>query len=592
MHRLSVIFSTLLFCVAAQLGAAQTARDVVWVQIEARPTYEQALERINVYTETLTDVNGFALSGGWYAITLGPYTREAAEELLRSYRLQGRIPRDSYIALSRAYSQQYWPPGADVLNLGSIAALGSPLAQPPATAVPAEEPVAPEPVTLSVENDTETPAEARRSESALQAADRRALQRALQWAGFYRSTIDGAFGRGTRTAMREWQTANGFEPTGILTTAQRAALLKQYNAILDGLNMQLVRDLEAGIEIRLPTAAVAFESYDPPFAQYNAVGDLEARVLLISQAGDRATLASLYEIMQTLRIVPLEGPRRLNRNNFSLIGRNASFVSETEVTLSDGEIKGFTLIWPVGDETRRARVLDEMRASLVRRTGVIDPSRGLPDDLRADLGEGLEVRKPILSHSGFFVDPRGTVVTHAAGVENCSRITLDDLYDARVASVDAAGGVAVLRPTETLVPPGYAEFSAAPPRLQSEVAVAGYSFAGQLNAPSVTFGTLDDLQGLSGEPGLSRLSLPALPGDVGGPVFDGSGNVFGMLLPQPEGSRRLPEGVRFALTGETFSAALSKAGLPVSTGVQTAQLAPEDITDRGTLMTVLVSCWE
>jgi len=589
MQRLSVIVSILFLLVSAQLASAQSPRDVVWVQIEARPTYDAALERIEAYAETLPNVSGFALQGGWYAITLGPYSRDAAEDALRSLRRQGQIPSDSYIALSSSYGQQYWPPGADVLSLGNIAAISAPtLGLPEApVAQDAQQPAAPQLI-----SDDETPAQARRSEAALSAEEKRALQRALQWAGVYNSTIDGAFGRGTRNAMAAWQSTNGFESTGILTTAQRAALFDQYNAILDGLDMQLVRDLEAGIEVRLPTGAVAFDRYDPPFAQYNATGDLPARILLISQAGDVRTLASLYEIMQTLRIVPTEGPRRLNRTSFTLVGEAADFISQTEASLSDGEIKGFTLVWPAGDEARRARVLDEIRSSLVRRTGVIDPTRGLPDDQRIDLGDGLEVRKPVLSRSGFYVNQQGTVVTLAQGVESCARITLDDLYDATISRVDTQGGIAVLQPKEALSPPAFALFSPALPRLQSEVAVAGYSFEGQLGAASMTFGTLDDDKGLSGEPELSRLSLPALPGDVGGPVFDGNGNVFGMLLPQPEGSRRLPEGVRFALAGDALSSALTRAGLPVQTSTQTAQLAPEDIADRGIGMTVLVSCWE
>lgn len=589
MQQLSVIVSTLFVMVSVQLASAQSPRDVVWVQIAARPTYDAALEQVETFSETLPDVSGFALQGGWFAIALGPYTPTKAEDVLRSLKLQGRIPADSYIALSSAYGQQYWPPGADVLGLGSIAAISAPALSLPEAPAPQDVPA---PLLQQPVADDETPAQARRGEAALSPEDKRALQRALKWAGVYNSAIDGAFGRGTRNAMAAWQATNGFESTGILTTAQREALLGQYNAILDGLEMQVVRDLEAGIEIRIPTGAVAFDRYDPPFAQYNATGDLPARVLLVSQAGDVRTLASLYEIMQTLRIVPTEGARRLNRTSFTLVGQAADFVSQTEVSLSDGEIKGFTLIWPSGDEARRARVLDEMRSSFVRRTGVIDPTRGLPEDQRVDLGEGLEVRKPILSRSGFYVDRQGTVVTLAQGVESCARITLDDLYEATISRVDPEGGIAVLQPDEALSPPAFAQFSPAVPRLQSEVAVAGYSFEGQLGAASMTFGTLDDDKGLSGEPELSRLSLPALPGDVGGPVFDGSGNVFGMLLPQPEGSRRLPDGVRFALTGEALSGALTRAGLPVRTGTQTAQLAPEDIADRGIGMTVLVSCWE
>ena len=590
MQRLRLFLATV-FLVIAHVSHAQTANEVVWVQIVARPTYDQALEQVQDYAQALPDVNGFTLQGGWYAIALGPYLPADAAEVLRSYRAQGLIPRDSYVAQSQTYAQQYWPPGSDLLGLGNIAALTTPVpnaVEPAEPSEPAPETTAPAEIAAA----DETPNEARRNERNLTASERTQIQTALQWAGFYASTIDGAFGRGTRNAMAAWQTANGFERTGILTTAQRAELLGQYNSVLEGLDLALVRDLEAGIEIRLPTGAVAFESYDPPFAQYNATGSLEARVLLISQAGDLATLASLYEIMQTLRIVPVDGPRRLNRTNFTLEGADEDIVSYTEVSLRDGEIKGFTLIWPTGDEERRARVLDEMRASIVRRTGVIDATRSLPEDTRQDLAAGLEVRKPVLSRSGFYVDQRGTVVTAADGVQSCDRITLDSLYDATLSEVDTLGGIAILKPTERLAPPVVAEFSPAPPRLQSEIAVAGYSFQGRLGAASLTFGTLADLTGLAGETEVNRLSVTSLPGDVGGPVIDENGHVFGMLLPLPGGDRRLPEEVRFALTGEVLSGALTRAGLAPQTGLETAQLAPEDIADRGIGMTVLVDCWE
>lgn len=573
-------------------STAQTSGDVVWIQIEARPTVAAATQRIEIYAQEFPQVRGFALTTGWYAIALGPYAAEEADDILRNFRLTGRIPSDSYIAQSATYGQQYWPPGEDILALGNLAGLsGTPLLDqrdifeetPPARPQP--------PVALDGP-DTETPAQARLSEALMSPDARLTLQAALAWAGYYTATIDGSFGRGTRNAMARWQADNGFEATGILTTLQQAALLQQYNGLLEGLEMAVARDLEAGIEIRLPLGAVTFDSYEAPFARYEATGDLAARVLLISQAGDRQTLASLYEVMQTLRIIPLQGPRQLRRDGFTIVGRADDFVSETEVTFSQGEIKGFTLIWPSGDEARRARVLQEMRASFTRRSGVIDATFEGFAEQRADLIAGLEVRRPVLARSGFYVDRAGTVITSAAAVRTCSRITLDETYDATLASIDPENDVAVLKPQQTLAPPLVAEFSAAQPSLSAEIAVSGYSFGGQLGAPSMTFGTVSDLQGLAGETEVNRLSLPALPGDEGGPVFDESGNVIGMLLPLQDGARRLPEDVRFALTVDALSRVLSDAGVAIQKGRETASLDPQDIMARGVGMTVLVSCWE
>ena len=585
MARIALLFM-LVWSGLPKIGAAQSGADVVWVQVEARPTYADALERIEDFAADVQDVTGFQLRGGWFAITLGPYTPDDAAIVLRSYRAQGLIPRDSYIAQSAVYGQQYWPPGDDILGRGRIAAptvaATEPVQQAPVTQAPVVEAQTPDP---------ETRSEARRSEGLLSAQDRRDLQIALQWAGYYNSTIDGAFGRGTRASMAAWQRANGVEPTGILTTRQRAALLGQYNAILDGLDMQTVRDTDAGIAVKMPRAAVGFDRFDAPFAHYEATGSLQARVLLISQQGSRATLQSLYDIMQTLTIVPLQGPRQISGDRFTLVGQDDKIVSATEVTRVGDEIKGFTLIWPRGDEARRTRVLAEMRASFERLDGVLDPAAGT-ESQQIDLFSGLQIRTPLRSRSGFFVDDRGTVVTTAEAVQSCARITLDDTLEARLNTIDRARGVAVLKPSQDTAPPAFARFSPVQPLVQSEIAVAGFPFEGQLDAPSMTFGTLAESKGLRGEDDLSRLELETLPGDVGGPVMDAGGNVLGMLLPPQEGARQLPRDVQFALKGEVIAQVLGQAGLRPRQGAGGGTLDPIEITDRGVGMTVLVHCWD
>jgi hypothetical protein len=573
------------------LGFAQPVfsqqNDVVWVQVEAQPSLAQAQERARDYAARLPDVSGYALGNGWYGIVLGPYAPADADQVLQVYRAEGSIPRDSYIAFNTSFGQQFWPLGENSLNLNVLEAPA--VAPAPAPLVATPEPLAelnpqPEP--------DETRAQALRSESALTTVERQALQTALKWAGFYDAAIDGAFGNGTRTSMAGWQVSNGFEDTGVLTTRQRAVLLEAYNAVLKGMNLQLVRDLDAGIEMRIPTGVVEFKKYEPPFAHYDQSGDINARVLLISQPGDQATLFGLYDIMQTLEIVPLAGPRDRGNDSFRLIGENGSMISQTEVSLQDGQIKGFTLVWPAGDEERRRRVLVEMQSSFTRLDGILAASAGSFDTQSIDLVSGLEVRKPRMSRSGFYIDTSGTVVTTADAVDGCTRITLEDDYDAKLVSVDPALGVAVLRPTQSLTPMTSALFGTAPPRLQSEVALGGYSFGGILGAPSVTFGVLADLRGLDGEPNLKRLAMASLPGDAGGPVLDTGGNLIGMLLPAASGERKLPEDVSFALDGAAIKSLLGVAGVKVVSSDSVGQMADEDLRALASDMTVLVQCWD
>ena len=259
-----------------------------------------------------------------------------------SYRRDGLIPRDAFIAESSNLRQQFWPVGANILDLEvAPAPIEAETQIVDANETPTAEPTSLVEVEL-VEPAGETPAEAQRSKGALSREEKKKLQRLLQWAGFYNAAIDGSFGRGTRNSMAAWQEANGYEITSILTTAQRAELLKKYNSILDGLGLEFVRDDAAGIEIKLSTLEVAFEKYESPFAQYKAVGGTGARVLLVSQPGNQNTLYGLYDIMQTLEAVPLDGPRERKKNSFVLIVENATMVSETRVSLANGKIKGFT----------------------------------------------------------------------------------------------------------------------------------------------------------------------------------------------------------------------------------------------------------
>jgi peptidoglycan hydrolase-like protein with peptidoglycan-binding domain/S1-C subfamily serine protease len=439
----------------------------------------------------------------------------------------------------------------------------------------------------------ETREEALRAEAQLSREERAELQELLQWAGFYNSFIDAAFGPGTRAAMSAWQAANGYEPTGVMTTRQRAELYRSYNTILEGLDIRMVRDDETGIQMSVPLGAVRFIQYEPPFAQFEATGMVEgARLLFISQAGDRNTLIGLYDIMQTLMIVPEEGPREISGDRFTLEGRNDEFVSYTEASVQNGEVKGFTLVWPTGDEDRRNRLLGEMKASFTRVEGVLDPAAGAEAEQRVDLLSGLEIRRPKLSRSGFFVDQSGTVVTTLEAVDGCSRVTLDEDYDARIVARDEALGLAILRPVDPLAPIGVAAFQAVPPRLQSDIAVAGYSYGGVLGAPTLTFGQLEDVRGLSGEEDLNRLALTALEGDAGGPVVDSYGAVVGMLLPASQDGRQLPDGVSFAADAEAVITALSNAGIQPRAATSGAPVDPATLSETAAGMTVLVSCWE
>ena len=559
-------------------GSVATAQEQVWIQIEAHPNEGDALARAEVYAREIRPVEGYRLSTGWHAIVIGPLSPADATPTLRQLRITRQIPSDSYIVDGGSFRGQYWPPFGTRVAPVETAATEAP-------AEPEEPQPEPEPI-------DETPAEARRSEALLTREEKMELQSALAWERFYDSAIDGAIGRGSRNAMAAWQTDRGYDATGILTTRQRQELLSVYRGFLASIGMEMHYDDTAGIDIELPLAMVRHEGYEAPFSHFEAISDEGVDVILISQSGDRNTLTALFDVLQTLRIMPVDGPRSLRRNSFVIEGRNDQVVATAYAELTGDDVKGYILTWPVGDERRRELVWSRMQASFKPLAGQVIPDY-LGNNANPDALAGLEIRRPIGSQTGFFVSDQGAILTSSAELGACSRITvgLDDV-DTNVAASDAATGVALLSPADQVRPISVASFAGGTGSIGAEFALSAFSFGGKLGAPTLSFGTVEEMTGLSGEPHLRRLSLNATPGDAGAPVLDASGQVLGMLQSNSAGGRVLPEDVSFAVGSEHLRDFLGQNGVTAEgPGVQQSR-PPEDLAALAANFTVLVKCWE
>ncbi|NDW53051.1 trypsin-like peptidase domain-containing protein [Aliiroseovarius sp. PrR006] len=582
----------LLSAVPAAAQQATSGQTVRWIQVEAQPTLGEAEARARAYAGRLDGVSGFRVGGNWYAIVLGPYTERAAEVQLLNLKNAGLIPQDSFIALPNKFRQQYWPVGASTLGAAPIEAPAVETPPAPQTETVAVVPTAPSEPVVVIQDETKREAQA--SERALDRDARKALQVALQWEGYYTSAIDGAFGAGTRRSMAAWQTDKGYDPTGVLTTRQRAVLLDSYQSVLDALGMAPFEDQNAGIAMAIPASMVTFDRYEAPFLHFKSKEGSDVQLVMISQTGDQNTLFGLYDILQTLEIVPTDGPRARGKSGFTIEGADDKISSFTQAKLTDGTVKGFTLVWPKGDEKRRDLALRDMKASFASLGAqALADDAGLDDATQSlDLLSGLEIRTPEYSRSGFYVDGAGRILTTTEAVQSCTRISINNEFDANVVATDDTMGLALLEPATAQAPISFASFLTAEPRLKSDVAVAGFSYEGRLSAPSLTFGTLSELTGLNGEAELSRLTLAALPGDAGGPVLDAGGSVMGMLLPAGGSTgRTLPADTSFALDAGTVAAFLAANGVTTSATDSVTSVDPVELNTKAADMTVLVSCW-
>ncbi len=395
--------------------------------------------------------------------------------------------------------------------------------------------------------------------------------------------------------MAAWQEANAAEPTGILTTAQRNALTGAHRQAMAELGLQRISETEAGIEIDLPLAMIEFDRYEPPFVRYREKNGSGVQAFLISQPGDERTLAGLYDSLQSLALIPPGGERTLRERDFTIAARDDRVESYSFAALEGGLVKGYMLVWPVAESARMARVLEAMQKSF-RAVGdrALDPGLApMSAAQKQGMLSGLEVRRPKLSRSGFFVDATGIVVTSAEVLQSCARLTIEGDKAMTLRLNDPASGLALLVPERPLAPPGVAALQGTAEREGAEVSVAGYPYEDALNAPTLTFGTVAALTALDGDPGLKRLSLTAEPGDAGGPVLDSTGAVVGMLLPHDtDPSRVLPEDVAFALPAARIAALLGSQGIAPQAAQPGGALPPEDLMRRARAMTVLVSCWE
>lgn len=560
------------------------AQDTRWVQLEAHRELDVALTRAQEYQDSIGNVSGFQLPSDWYAVTLGPFETDTdAFEVRRQLRAERAIPADAFVSNGENYGTRFFP--AD----GSAVA---PVVTPQAEPIPEAEP---EPLALAMPEPEpeETLREAQVSERALDRDGRAELQTALQWFGFYTQRIDAAFGPGTRRSMAAWQADRGFDDTGVLTTRQRAQLLDEYQGELAALGMQAIRDEDAGIEIALPLAMVAFDRHEAPFSHFPATEDSGVQVLLLSQPGNQATLFGLYEIMQTLEIVPLEGARERGSNSFTLTGQNDELRSHTFAQFRNGQIKGYTLVWTPERDDQMARVLPMMQESFAAFGGTLPESTGQASQVaRSALLAGLSVRRPDYSRSGFYIDATGTTVTTAAAVAQCDRVTIDEAYTARIRAVDEALNIAVLEPETPLVPLAFAQFAEGDAPLGQEITISGFSFEDMLTRPVLTFGRLDADGGLNGEDGVLRLNATVQQGDLGGPVFGQNGAVLGLLSGQPDmDNRQLPPEVNFAVSAQAIRAFLSANGVSSGTLRAGVTVTPEHLTRVAGDLTVLVSCW-
>ena len=140
--------------------------------------------------------------------------------------------------------------------------------------------------------------------------------------------------------------------------------------------------------------------------------------------------------------------------------------------------------------------------------------------------------------------------------------------------------------------------SGRPVRPGDDIVAVGFPLAGLLaDEPSVTTGSVNALAGIHNDPAILQMSAPVQQGSSGGPLFDASGNVVGVVVTKlnarvvAEETGDLPENVNFALKADVARSFLDELAIGYRTSPSTERLTNADVGDIGRRVTVMVECY-
>jgi S1-C subfamily serine protease len=223
--------------------------------------------------------------------------------------------------------------------------------------------------------------------------------------------------------------------------------------------------------------------------------------------------------------------------------------------------------------------------------------------------------------SGFFVSKMGHVITNAHVVKGCKKVTVGDDANKQVKTeiinVDGSNDLALLKLTSLKLAStesqsfiqklGIAVVPLASKgllrledvKLGEIVLVAGYPFGDVFsNTIKVTAGIVSATRGAGDDSGQFQLDAAVQPGNSGGPIYDSSGNVVGVVVYQlnklkiAKAIGSMPENVNFGIKASTVRQFLASSGLPSKKSERTEKKSTEQLAEIAQNQTLMVLCFQ
>ncbi len=203
--------------------------------------------------------------------------------------------------------------------------------------------------------------------------------------------------------------------------------------------------------------------------------------------------------------------------------------------------------------------------------------------------------------TGFAVSKTGHIVTNNHVIHGCvgsiygtlpggSRMTL------RVVSTDETNDLALLQAPTTFE--DIATLRATGIHSGDAIVAIGYPYHGLLSSDfTVTTGIVSSLSGVLNDSRYLQISAPVQPGNSGGPLFDMSGDVVGIVAEKLNALKfakltggNLPENINFAIKIGGLRDFLDNSVVAYRTAAPGAELKTADIASNARPFTMLISC--
>jgi S1-C subfamily serine protease len=207
-----------------------------------------------------------------------------------------------------------------------------------------------------------------------------------------------------------------------------------------------------------------------------------------------------------------------------------------------------------------------------------------------------------VSGSGFVVSKNAHVVTNNHVVGDCVGDIQGNLpgqapVKLRVVSADETNDLALLQGPKKFKEKDIATIRASAINSGDQVVAIGYPLHGLLTSDlTVTTGIISSLAGMHNDTRFLQISAPVQPGNSGGPLHDGSGNLVGVVTAKLDALRvvkatgDIPQNINFAIKTGALRDFLDNSAVPYETANAGEEMKTADIASSARTYTMLISC--